>query len=236
VSRSNKFRLAGAIAILIPVLAGCEAGLNAPTLQFHPAAYGGYASPAAGTGVTVSNAFVLGPALNQQLPAGSNAGVFLSMFTTSASGDELTKITTGSASSVKIDGGRVSMAASTPVRLTGPAPRIVLTGLTAPLSAGSTITLTLDFANAGSLSITIPVEPQAYAYATYAQPPVAVPTPASISTAAADATTTPNPDATATAAADATATPDPTSTTHKHKHRAKASATPTPTATPSPAA
>jgi len=171
VSRSNKIRLAGAIAILIPVLAGCEAGLNAPTSQFHPAAYGGYTAPSAGTtGITVSNAFVLGPALNQAMPAGSDASVFLSMFTTSAGGDELTKISTASASSVTIDGGTVSLTPNSVARLTGPAPQIVLNDLTTALSAGQTITLDLDFANAGQVQVEVPVEPHAYAYATFAAP------------------------------------------------------------------
>jgi copper(I)-binding protein len=220
VSRSNKIRLAGAIAILIPVLAGCEAGLNAPTSQFHPAAYGGYTSPTPGTtGITVSNAFVLGPALNQSLPAGSDASVFLSVFTTSPGGDELTKITTASASSVTIDGGTVSLTPNSVALLTGPAPKIVLNNLTTALSAGQTITLELQFANAGEIPVQVPVEPHAYAYATYAAPaPAAAATPTETAT-------------------------DTGATVRHHKHHSDAdtdsdsgAATATPTATPSPAA
>ena len=40
VTRWNRRLLFGAIAVLVPALAGCEAGLNAPTLDFHPARAG----------------------------------------------------------------------------------------------------------------------------------------------------------------------------------------------------
>jgi copper(I)-binding protein len=220
VSRSNKFRLAGAIAILIPVLAGCEAGLNAPTLQYHPAALGAYPdpSPTGNVDVTLNNLFVLGPALNQQLQAGSNAGLFLTMVAT-GSGDELTGAKTSAAASVKIEGGQINLAPNSPVNLTGPAPRIVLTDLTAPLSGGTTISLTLTFANAGQITYTVPVQPQAFAYATYDQPPVPAPTPTDTATATA------SPGATASAG-----------TTAVHKHHAHGSASATPTPTPSPSA
>jgi copper(I)-binding protein len=220
VSRSNKIRLAGAIAILIPVLAGCEAGLNAPTSEFHPAAFGGYVSPTPGTtGITVSNAFVLGAGLNQTLPTGSDASVFLSVFTTAPGGDELTKITTSSAASVTIDNAPVSLTSDSVARVTGPTPQIVLNNLTAPLSGGQTITLTLDFANAGDIPVQVPVESHAYAYATYAAPAPAAPTPTD--TATADATATPNPDS--------TASPSSSAGAHsKHHKHASAPATPTP--------
>jgi hypothetical protein len=40
VTRWNRRLLFGAIAVLIPVLAGCEAGQDAPTLAYHPASNG----------------------------------------------------------------------------------------------------------------------------------------------------------------------------------------------------
>ena len=39
-TRWNRRLLFGALAVLVPALAGCEAGLNAPTLEFHPASFG----------------------------------------------------------------------------------------------------------------------------------------------------------------------------------------------------
>jgi copper(I)-binding protein len=189
VTRWTPRLLVGAIAILVPALAGCEAGYNAPTLEFHPAANG--ANAVVG-GVTVDDAFVLGPALGSLLPAGGQAGVFLSLATQDT--DRLVSATSGAASSVQLTNGPVTLTPGTLVDLSGPTPQIVLNGLTSPLSAGQMIQLTLIFATAGSVTLQLPVEPAAYDYTTYSPPP---PTP------------TPTPTATVT-------------TTGKHKHKAKA--------------
>src|SRR6185312_13466763 len=68
--------LFGALAVLAPALAGCEAGYNAPTLEYHPAAFGAYATK---NGVSISNAFVLGPSPSGPEVAGGRAGVFLAI-------------------------------------------------------------------------------------------------------------------------------------------------------------
>ena len=52
-------------AIAVPALAGCEAGFNAPTLTFHPAAFGGYATQ---DGIMIDNAFVLGSTTGVTVP------------------------------------------------------------------------------------------------------------------------------------------------------------------------
>jgi copper(I)-binding protein len=206
VSRWTRRLVAGAIAILVPALAGCEAGLNAPTLQFHPASEG-YSTTF--NGITIDNVFVLGPALNSTLPAGGQAGVFLSL--QSQNNDRLTSVAApGTALRVSLTSGPVTLIANNLVDLSGPTPEIVLNGLTSPLSAGTTVKLQLNFANAGQALLTVPVEPNAYDYATYSPPP---PTP--------------------------TATPSPTATgKHKHKKGAGASASPSasPTGTASPTA
>ena len=69
-TRWNRRLLVGAIAILVPVLAGCEAGLNAPTLEFHPASYGVSTTV---NGIAIDNLFVLGPSLGLDA-AGRRAG------------------------------------------------------------------------------------------------------------------------------------------------------------------
>ena len=61
-TRWNRRLLLGAIAVLVPILAGCEAGANAPTVEFHQASFGN--SETVG-GVTIDDAFVLGPAPGQ---------------------------------------------------------------------------------------------------------------------------------------------------------------------------
>jgi copper(I)-binding protein len=185
VTRWNRCLLLGAIAVLVPVLAGCEAGADAPTLQFHQASAG---TSETVNGVTIDDAFVLGPSLTTTLPVGGQAGVFLSIET--KNNDQLTSVTApGAASSVQLVGGPVTLTANMVADLSGPQPQIVLTGLTNQLSGGQLVNLQLDFASAGTISIQVPVEPAAYDYTTYAPPPS--PTPS------ASATTSPMPVSTA---------------------------------------
>ena len=164
--------LLGALAVLAPALAGCEAGYNAPTLEYHPAAFGAYAMK---NGVSISNAFVLGPPLNGPAVAGGRVGVFLSI--TAQDGDKLVSASApGTASAVQIAGGSVRVPAAVPVDLTGPVPQMVLAGLANPLQGGDLVKLNLTFAEAGTIAMTVPVEPRAYEYATYSPPPSPSPT------------------------------------------------------------
>ena len=171
-TRWNRRLLFGAIAVLVPALAGCEAGLNAPTLEFHPASNG--ISVIEG-GITIDNAFVLGPALNSTLPVGGRAGVFVAL--SAQNGDRLESVSApGTANSVEIAGTTVNLPAQYLVDLDGPAPQIVLTGLTKPLIGGETVELVLTFATVGAVTLDVPVEPRAYAYATYSPPAIPTPT------------------------------------------------------------
>ena len=170
-TRWTRRLLVGAIAILVPVLAGCEAGLNAPTLEFHPASYGVSTTV---NGIVIDNLFVLGPSLGSTLPAGGQAGAFLSL--EAYSGDRLKSASApGTASSVQLITGPITLNQDSPVDLSGPHPVIVLNGLTNPLSGGETVQLTLNFANAGPVTLMVPVEPAAYEFATFFQPPVPTP-------------------------------------------------------------
>jgi len=159
VTRWSRRILFGALAVLVPALAGCEAGLNAPTLEYHPAAFGGYA---AHNGITIDNAFVLASTTGVAVP---RAGVFFSV--TSQDGDRLVSISApGTAPLVR------------PADLTGPVPTVVLTGLSSPLIAGSTITMTFSFARAGTVTMQVPVEANAGEYSTFSPPPsIPAPTP-----------------------------------------------------------
>ncbi len=171
-TRLTRRLLLGAIAVLVPLLAGCEAGANAPTVEFHQASFG---QSTTSNGITIDDAFVLGPAVNSSLPVGGEASVFLSLEADSA--DQLTKVTASGASSVQLVSGPVTLSPYTVVNLSGPQPQIVLTGLTSPLSGGQTVSLSLEFANAGTIQITVPVLPASYDYATYSPPPSPTPTP-----------------------------------------------------------
>jgi copper(I)-binding protein len=197
VTRWKRPLLIGALAVLAPALAGCEAGYNAPTLEYHPAAFGAYATK---NGVSISNAFVLGPSPSGPEVAGGRAGVFLAI--TSQDGDKLVSASApGTASSVQILGGSVRVpAVAPPADLTGPVPRVVLNGLANPLQGGDLVKLNLTFAEAGTIAMTVPVQPKAYEYATFSPP--ATPSPAATKKGKAKA---PPPGATASP----TATPSP---------------------------
>jgi len=198
VTRWNRRMLLGVLAVLVPALAGCEAGLNAPTLEFHPAAFGAYADK---NGISISNAFVLGPSLNGPAVAGGRAGVFLSI--TAENGDRLTSASApGTALAAKIAGGSVNLPAQVPVDLTGPVPKVVLVALANPLQGGETVTLKLTFAEAGTVTMAVPVEPQAYQYSTFSPPPTPAP----------PAKKRANPSASASASASGSATPTATAT------------------------
>ena len=195
-TRWNCRLLLGAIAVLLPTLAGCEAGLNAPTLEFHPANSG---TNVVQNGITINNLFVLGAPVGSALPPGGRAGVFLAI--ESENGDRLVSVSApGTASSVKLTGGPVDLPAQTLVDLGGPVPQMVLTGLVNPLSGGETVQLTLLFAQAGAVTLGVPVEPYAYDYATYSPPPIPAPTPS----------VTPTAHATGSASASASASPSAT--------------------------
>jgi copper(I)-binding protein len=167
VTRWTRRLLFGAVAVLVPALAGCEAGYNAPTLTYHPASTG---VSTIIDGIAIDNAFVLGPQLNSQLPAGGEAGVFLSL--SAPETEQLTSVSApGAAASVRLVHGPVNLGANTLVNLDGPAPEIVLSGLTNSLSGGETVQLVLNFASVGTVTLQVPVEPNAYDFGTYSAPP-----------------------------------------------------------------
>ncbi len=159
----------GAAAALIPVLAGCEAGNNAPTLDFH------YPTDAAGTVVgdlSIRNVFVLGAPIGSNLVKGQNASLFLALVDTGRP-DRLLSITApGSALSVKLPHGGILIPSQKLILLTGPHPVVYLTHLTRTLRSGSSIIVVLHFLRAGSVPLAVPVMPRALHYATYAPAPI----------------------------------------------------------------
>lgn len=186
---SHRLVLVAAIA-LIPVVAGCEAGNNAPTLDFHQP------TDAAGTTVgdlSIRNVFVLGAPIGRDLAKGESASVFLALVNTGAA-DKLIKISaSGTAASVTLPAGGVSVVTGHPVYYTGPMPQVVLKDLTRPVLNGSDITLVLTFEKAGPVKLKVPVLPRANQYATLQPPLPAAVTPAAA--AHASAQTTPSPTA-----------------------------------------
>jgi hypothetical protein len=157
-----------AAAVLIPVLAGCEAGENAPTLAFH------YPTDAAGIVVgqlSIRNAFVLGAPLGSDLTKGQSASLFLAMVNDGAPDKLLSIAAPGSATSVTVPTGGIPVVYGHPVLLTGPKPQLILTGLTRTITSGSNIRLVLNFLKAGPVALLVPIEPYATHYVTYSPPP-----------------------------------------------------------------
>jgi copper(I)-binding protein len=187
---------AGVLALLVPAIAGCEAGADAPTLEFHPAAGG---TQTVFNGIRITNAFVLGAPDGATIPSGSSASLFLSLFNGSANADKLLSASAGgAAASVAVSGTTVALPVDSAVNLTGPQPLVVLSRLTKPLTGGGYVPVTLDFQHAGMVTLQVPVEPQSYYYSTYSAAPSTAPTPAA---------TTPAATATKSAAATSSATP-----------------------------
>jgi copper(I)-binding protein len=159
---------AGALALLVAT-AGCEAGENAPTLEFHPASAGGQTVI---NGIKVTDAFVLGAPDGSTVPSGGSASLFLSLYNSTANGDSLTGISAPHyASSVSLSRGAVALPGYTVANLMGPEPDVVLKDLTQPLTGGTDISVTLDFAHAGSVTLQVPVEAQSFYWGTYSPPP-----------------------------------------------------------------
>ena len=199
--------LIGAVALLLPVIAGCEAGNNAPTLQFHDASAG---TTTEFNGIRISDAFVLGAPSGSSVPSGSSASMFLSLFNTGTGSDQLVSISApGWATSVKIAGGTVSLPASSLVNLSGPEPSVVLSNLTKSIGGGENIPVKLDFQHAGSVTLDVPVQPQSFYFSTYSPPPSPSPTatPKTVPTTAPKPTRTAAPISSSTVGSSATPTP-----------------------------
>jgi copper(I)-binding protein len=156
-------------------------------------------------GISIRNVFVLGGSLTTNLQAGQSAGLFLALINNNSKPDTLMSITAkGTAASVTLPGGSVAINPQKSVLLTGPAPKVILTDLTRPLTGGSFINVILQFQNAGRVTLSVPVMPRAQYYSTFSPAPSAAPTP--------------------------TPTVSPLGKRHKHKkHKAKAGASPSPT-------
>jgi copper(I)-binding protein len=171
---------AGVLAMLIPAIAGCEAGNDAPTLQFHSASSG---AQTVVDGIRITNMFVLGAPAGSTVAPGSSASLFLSIYNGGTSSDTLEGVTAPAAKSITLSNGPVALPANAaPVNLTGPSPEAVLENLATPLRGGSTIPVTLQFAHAGAVTLQVPVEPQSFQWATFSPPASAPASPTSPST------------------------------------------------------
>ena len=158
----------GGVALLAPILAGCEAGNGAPVLEFHPAANGAAGSAGA---LTVSDVFILGGANGQPVPAGGSASMFLSVYNGGSTADKLVGVdTAGAAKSVQLTGGSIPVPAQSMADLEGPQPKVVLRNLSKKLTAGTTVEVLLSFQNSGSVELSVPVEARNTYYSSFSPP------------------------------------------------------------------
>ena len=159
-----------AVAGLIPAIAGCEAGANAPTQQWHQPTPG--ASAVVNNSLRINNMFVLGPAPGFSLPRGASAGVFLAL-TNDGVPDRLLSMTAPTAAaSVRVPAGGISIGHRQSLFLTGPSPRVLLVRLTRILNGGQYVRVNMNFQNAGHVSLLVPVMPRAAWYGTFSPAPV----------------------------------------------------------------
>ena len=183
-----------AAAALIPVIAGCEAGNNAPTQQWHQPTAG--ASAVVSDTMRINNMFVLGPVPGLRFPVGASAGVFFAL-NNSGAHDRLISITApGSASSVHVPIGGITIGRDQSLLFTGPAPQVLLQGLTRTLHGGQYVRMNLNFQNAGHVTMLVPVMPRAAFYVTYSPAPRPVPTANQTPTATPVPVVSPTPSAT----------------------------------------
>jgi len=202
-SRSPVLRRACAVAAaaVLPVLAGCEAGSNAPVLEWHPPTAGASKTivPVGANGsLAIRNVFLLGAPPASVLPAGSSAGLFLALINTGPH-DRLIRVSApGTATSVTLPAGGVNLPRDNSALLTGPAPEVVLNGLTRTLSSGTDVPILLTFKNAGVQRMDVPVIPKSDFYATFSPAPSPTPTPARTGKRRHHAQATPTPSTTAT--------------------------------------
>jgi copper(I)-binding protein len=200
---------AGVLALLIPAIAGCEAGPDAPTLEFHSASSG---AQTVFNGIRITNAFVLAGKTGVTLPSGSSASLFVSLYNGGDSSDTLLSAKApGSAASISLSDGAVALPAnSAPVNLTGPQPMVVLENLSKPLAGGTSIPVTFDFQHAGTVTLQVPVEPQSFQWETFSAPATVPTGDAAVSTSTATPVTSASAGATSTPTGTASATPTST--------------------------
>ena len=172
----RRILIAAAVA-LVPVIAGCEAGNNAPTLQWHQPTDGTVASAGIGDTITISNLFVLGPPVGAVLPRGQNAGVFVGLVNIGPTDRLIAIKAPGIAQSVQLPPGGINLRSQSRVLLTGPKPLIVLRHLVKPLAGGSVITIDLIFQKAGIKTLPVPVLPRVSEFTTFSPPPASSPSP-----------------------------------------------------------
>lgn len=138
-----------------PALVACGAGHDANlTESYSPTE----AAQVSANGITIAQAFILGPASGAQITPGSAAPIYLTMLNSNTAPDQLVSITTDSqmATSTRA-AGAISLPPGQLVYTGTPTPRITLEGTKKSLYGGESTKLTLNFQNAGAITVDVPV-------------------------------------------------------------------------------
>lgn len=205
-TRTSRPRVLAVAALLAvaPALGACGAGFDANLAQPYTPTE---AAEASQNGITVAQAFILGPESGQTLAAGSAAPLYLTMVNDNATADQLSGI---SIDPQFAETARTSTTISLPpkvlVKSANPEPQITVENLKKPLRGGENVRLTLQFQNAGAITMNVPVIARSREFATYQ--------PAPNSTQGAEATPTESPtdDASPATSPEATESPSPEAT------------------------
>lgn len=187
-TRTSRLRVLAVVALLAvaPALAACGAGADANLAQpYLPTE----AAETSKNGITVAQAFILGPDSGQTLPAGSAAPLYLTMVNGNPAADQLTGIATDpqAASSARASG-PIPLPPQVLVKSANPTPQILIEGIREPLMGGESMRLTLQFQNAGAITMDVPVITRSREFATLQPAPSASPTAATESSPADNAT------------------------------------------------
>ncbi|MFF0578461.1 copper chaperone PCu(A)C [Streptosporangium saharense] len=195
---------AAAFLAAAPVLTGCGAGFDAitnkpyaPTEALHVEA----------KGISVSQAFFLGPDSGSKLAEGGATPLYLSLVNTNKDADQLVGLGVDPALGTAKVVSPVNLPIQQRVNVGKPTPTIMIDGLKKALSGGESIPVQLQFARAGVISLTVPVITRSREFADLPQAPVASTSPS------------PSTSATGAAPADPTAPAEPTApATDEHGH------------------
>ncbi|MEV0581460.1 copper chaperone PCu(A)C [Nonomuraea sp. NPDC050310] len=175
---SRRWIIAAAAFLAAPVLAGCSAGFDANTNKPYQPVEGAALIEADGSaygsrGLSIPQAFVLGPDSGAQLTQGGSAPLYLNLL--SYAGDTL-QDAASDLGTIKVTA-PVQLPAGKLVDTGKPTPQLMITGLTKALRGGESARIKLRFATAGEVDLTVPVVTRSREYTAYPMPPGATPAP-----------------------------------------------------------
>jgi copper(I)-binding protein len=190
VTRTSRRRLFAVAALLAaaPVLAACGAGEDANLAQPYSPTEAAHATK---NGITITQAFVLGPDSGATIAPGSAAPLYLTMVNGNPTADQLIGITTDAQMATSAKAAQaITLPPGVLVNTGNPSPQIVLDGTKTALYGGESTRLTLRFQNAGEIMMDVPVITRSREFDSL--PPAPSPSPSTAASTSASATPAPS--------------------------------------------